>query len=320
MAVEQYANLAQSTLNGGISNVDVSATLVSGTDFSSSGDYRIRIELELIKVTARSGNVLTIVRGQEGTTAVSHASGSTVTQVVTATGLQAVGTVLHRTDTFANLPAAGTEGRLFLPSDGVSLLRDDGSAWSYWGLMNKWVPPPAAAGFTSVNVTTATLSDAFGGLFLNAPNISAAHGQFFVKTLAAGAYTWIARLDPVLFIVNDCQAGLALRDSAGAKIITFEYQTTASVFSLRVIQWTDANTRTGSALNLTLGGDMVPWMKITDNATNRTYSVSRDGVNWIDVLTEGRTTWLGVAPNQAGIFATANGAAVGLSVYSYTGV
>jgi hypothetical protein len=177
MAIESYANLAQDTLASGISNVDVSATLVDASEFPSTGTFRIRIEDELIKVTARSSNVLTIVRGQEGTTAVSHASGSTVTQVLTATGLQALGTVLHRTDTAANLPAAALEGRLFLPTNGVHLLRDNASSWDAWGpIYQQYAPLPMTG------TQTTTLSGNGGSISSGATSAIVASSTGFPST------------------------------------------------------------------------------------------------------------------------------------------
>lgn len=330
-AAEQYANVneslgnAQTTLSGNGGSISAGATslnVAAFTGFPAAPQYRILIGNELLIVTGGAGTTTwTVTRGAEGTTAATHNDGATVTHVLTRDGLKGVCGSTVLSDTYANLPAAGVVGRLYLPTDGISLLRDNGTAWVPWGSVTELTAPPAAASLTSVNVTTATLVDNAGTLFLNAPNIAAAHGQFWVKSLAAGAYTWIVNLDSLLFTSNDCQCGLALRDSGGGKIISFEHQSTSTVaMALRVIQWTDANTRTGSALDLNMPGQAFPWMKIHDDgSSNRTYSVSRDGINWLDMLTESRTTWIGAAPNQAGIFATANGAAVALGVHSWAG-
>ncbi len=181
------------------------------------------------------------------------------------------------------------------------------------------VTPPASSSFTQVNVTTATMADVGQVRFLNAPSIGASHAQLWVKALAGGAYTWIVNLEPLLVQATFTAAGLALRDSVGGKIITFEQSVITSP-NIAVVTWSDANTRIANSF-LAAPGKQFPWLKIHDDgAVTRTYSVSHDGVNWIDVFSEGRTSWLGVAPNQAGVFACANGAAVGLGVYSYAGV
>ncbi len=73
---------------GGLST-DTSASLTTGQGalFPSLGTqqrFRIRIDDELIAVTARSGDGLTLVRGIEGTTIASHAAGAPVDAVLTA--------------------------------------------------------------------------------------------------------------------------------------------------------------------------------------------------------------------------------------------
>jgi hypothetical protein len=184
------------------------------------------------------------------------------------------------------------------------------------------VTPPAAASLTSLNVTTATLVDStLGGLFLNAPDVASSKLQGWYKTLAAGSYTWIVRLTGSLLASATFTAfGLFLRDSAGGKILTFEQLYFSGTENVTVEQWSDANTRVAAAYNSAYQGASFPWLKIHDDgATTRTYSVSRNGVDWLDLFSEGRTVYLGVAPNQAGIYVAANGKATILNVQSWQG-
>lgn len=81
---EQFANNATSVLASSIGSSDTSLTVTTGTPFSSSGNFRIVVDSEIMLVTARSTNTLSITRGQEGTIAVAHTSGTNVTQIVTA--------------------------------------------------------------------------------------------------------------------------------------------------------------------------------------------------------------------------------------------
>jgi len=81
---EQFANNATSTLSSSIGTSDTSLTVVTGTPFSSSGNFRILVESEIMLVTARSSNTLSVTRAQEGTVAAAHNSGVNVTQIVTA--------------------------------------------------------------------------------------------------------------------------------------------------------------------------------------------------------------------------------------------
>lgn len=85
---EQFANTYQTTLNdsGGISSGDTSMIVTTATG-SPAVNFRVKIENEYLLVTAKSGTTFTVTRGVEGSTAASHADGSTVTHVLTAGGL-----------------------------------------------------------------------------------------------------------------------------------------------------------------------------------------------------------------------------------------
>lgn len=87
-------NNAYSTLASGISNVATSITVAAGTGsrFPAAGgaDYfyatliNTSNQLEIVKVTARSTDTLTVVRAQDGTTARAYSSGGRIELRVTA--------------------------------------------------------------------------------------------------------------------------------------------------------------------------------------------------------------------------------------------
>ncbi len=86
-----HANNFDTTLNGGITNVATSMTLTSVTGFPTIGagvTCNLTLEdgstIEIVKATARSGFVITIVRAQESTTGVAWTSGATVSLRATA--------------------------------------------------------------------------------------------------------------------------------------------------------------------------------------------------------------------------------------------
>lgn len=84
---EQFANLAITTLSGGINNVQTTVTVADATGFPPSGDFRIVIDRELMLVTAVSGSTFTVTRGIEGTTAATHNDGADVACVLTVESL-----------------------------------------------------------------------------------------------------------------------------------------------------------------------------------------------------------------------------------------
>lgn len=93
----KFKNNAESTLDTAISAVDVGLTVAygDGSNFSSLGvgDYfyltiqALDDTYEIVKVTARTGDSMTIVRAQEGTTALAFTAGARCEQRITNQGL-----------------------------------------------------------------------------------------------------------------------------------------------------------------------------------------------------------------------------------------
>jgi hypothetical protein len=93
MAVK-FANLASATLASATTNSATSLTVSDASSFPSlgGGDYFYAsigegLSSEIVKVTAVSSNTLTATRGQDGTTAVAHSSGTVIALRVVAAAL-----------------------------------------------------------------------------------------------------------------------------------------------------------------------------------------------------------------------------------------
>ena len=86
MSFLKVKNRAFSTLASGVDDTTTSWTLATGegSKFPTTGDFHITCEDEIVKCTSRSGDVLTVVRAQEGTAAAAHVSGKAVELRVTA--------------------------------------------------------------------------------------------------------------------------------------------------------------------------------------------------------------------------------------------
>ena len=84
---EKFSNQALTTLTAELAKGATTLTAASAARFPAEGDFRILIDSELLMVTAVEGTTFTVERGIEETTDIPHASGSTVTQVLTAGGL-----------------------------------------------------------------------------------------------------------------------------------------------------------------------------------------------------------------------------------------
>ena len=147
----KFANNAFGTLNAGINNSATSITLSSGQGARfptlASGEYFYATlidtsnNLEVVKCTARSTDVLTITRAQESTTAQAFAIGDRVELRVTAAGLtdaadpydkstSSTGSLALPSGTTAQQPSAGTtEGHIRYDTDDNVVYFSNGTDW-----------------------------------------------------------------------------------------------------------------------------------------------------------------------------------------------
>lgn len=88
---EQLANLASTTLSADMNAVSdpVTFNVADGSAFPNAGNFRIRIDDELLLGTARTGNQITANRAVESTTIAAHTAGATVACRLTKGALQA---------------------------------------------------------------------------------------------------------------------------------------------------------------------------------------------------------------------------------------
>lgn len=89
---EILANTTFSTINmaAGIDHNTTAVTVTDGSQFPSTGSFRVAIDSELCICTNVTGNVLTLTRGVEDTTAQGHIDGTSVVLVLTAGALMTV--------------------------------------------------------------------------------------------------------------------------------------------------------------------------------------------------------------------------------------
>jgi len=109
MPIEYFADRARSTLAVACAASDTTLTVTTpAQEFPASLPYRLICGTEIMRVTARAGNVLTVTRGIEGTTAAAHAAGAVVSHGVTAGALNDM-----RADITAGqgVPVGGTTGQ-----------------------------------------------------------------------------------------------------------------------------------------------------------------------------------------------------------------
>lgn len=311
--MEQFANNAGSVLNGGINNSVTSLVVSSAASFPATGIFSILIDSEIMTVSAVSGTTFTVVRGAEGTTAASHSNGASVDMIETARSMSQYRADSIQKGTFSGLPAAGNNGVLYKCTDASYEFRDNGASWDAWVDKDPVVLPPTGV-WSWVNQNGAAIDESKGSLFLTVPQNSADSWSFRVKTLPATPYHIYVKLEPTLLIRNFTGVGIILRKSSDGTWIGFEqYSNTGQLFVT-----VGHGTNTGPAITADdLGSTgaapgFYPWMRISDDGTNRTYYVSQNGRNWLQIYSQAHATPL--VPDTIGFGGESRNATYGLNL------
>lgn len=274
MAVTQYGfhekliNRFEGLLNGSITDVSTSITLVDATGLPAQGFFRLLIEDEIIICSSVSSNTVTVFeRGAEGTTAASHADATAVSCVLTNGGLQRY--LLSNNDGCA----AYTEDTTF----------DDSQAWpTPLGRLTNQNSNLTASSFTWHNQGSATLTDSAGGLVMTVPKESGFNLRGVTITPPSTPFMFTARFRFCIAPDNPMGGnstfwGLWFRDGTG-KLVTLVNRAGSS---MAMLEWTDWNTFSSSVdTELDCHDVNHMWMRFEDDGTNHQGYFSIDGSNW----------------------------------------
>lgn len=305
MAIEQFKNNASSTLDGGIDDTVTSLDVASSAGFPTTGQFRILIESEIMLVTAVASDTFTVTRGVEGTVAASHSSGVDVTHILTAGALDKFVEDNVGKGAIGSRPSAAKAGRLYLPDDGLSMMRDSGSVWTPYGPVFKFKQPPALASFTGVNTTggsTSVISDQGGIIAIRKPAQAGVNWSAWVKSAPSTPYTisaaFIANIAQASF---QCDFGLCFRQAADPNKLECNMVRHTNITTRGVTRYSALTT---AAADLKTPQNQMAcgvwWFRIEDDGTNRKHYCSVDGVNWSQMATTTRTTH--ITADQVGFF------------------
>jgi hypothetical protein len=295
---ERFQNDASTTLDGGITAGATTVTVADGSVFPSEGDFRILIEDEILLVTARSTDDLTVERGAESTTGVTHASGTTVTQILTE---QAVENYVRETN-----PFHGFSPQLRITNASGAIIGE--------------------ADFTWVNQGSATSDDAGNGIRFFVPPAAGANVR--AKTITAPSTPWTATMAFSTFGEIESLAaaqpriGLILMD-ADDEVMLYRVRIvpdgSASPYGVNVGVDRFSNVTTFTTLQAFthVRYPWLYWIRVTDNGTNLVFDLSLDGVHWVELLSESRTNFFAAGPNRIGFGGNASGTNNGIYGYIY---
>lgn len=287
--LEQFANNYESTLNGAINNSVGSLVVTSATGAPSSGQFRLRIENEILLVTAVSGTTFTVTRGVEGTTAASHADGATLKLVLTKGALEQKRIDDVGAGAIASIPAAGATGRLYLPNEAPTLLRDNGSIYTPYGPLFKLSPVPST-GWSWVNQDGATIQTTDLGQLLHKEGAGITGISCRVRTMAVSAPTTLVAGFIWHGTISYSHVSILCRKNSSGEIMSFWLGLDNGSLRMEVIRYSSATTATGTAIAHEAYGFCwtVVWMKIVYDGTDLFFYISNDKIYWRLFYTEAK--------------------------------
>jgi hypothetical protein len=215
----------------------------------------------------------------------------------------------HAADEIRYLVATGAystlasvqQGRLNFPTDGYSVLLDDGEALQPWGPLYAFTPP-VNGDFAWVNQGSATVTATKGGILLQDVTGASLNVRIRKKAAPAPPYTiTVAILPGILVDIN----GIALlfRESSSGKFhaLFMQIQTGAlNLFSAKFDSATSFNASYAGPQPVLAGFPL--FLRIADDNSNRIVSLSWDGQNFQDYHSVGRTDFITADEVGFGVF------------------
>jgi hypothetical protein len=322
MALEQFSNDAKTTLTGTIGPLALTLTVTSATNFPAQGNFRIRVENEIMLVTAVGGTVFTVTRGVEGTTAASHTAGVAVTHVVTSGALSQFRSDNVGSGLLSSRPGASREGALYLPTDGYAMYRDSGASWFPYGPVLPLSTPPTAGSLTLRQTgTNAALTDSGEGLYLEATSRGVGEDAILADmVLPATPFTLTVGFLPLLVDADQSAAGVVAYEAGTAKYNAFLLYTDGTGLRAQTRHatgLTGAPTFTQDTTGYALSLGPLRWMQLADDGTNRTYRYSTDGTHFVTYYSELRTVGFTVGPDRVGVALNPRNQSAAMQVVSW---
>ena len=307
---ERFSNQAVTTLSAAITTTTAtSCTVTDVTTFPTAGNFRIKIDAEILIVTTVAANAITIKRGAEGTVAATHASAASVIHLLTKGSMEARVANRFISDLYANKPAAGVKGRLFFPTDGLFLEYDDGAAWHQYGPYRRLKAPPQT-GWTWVNQGNATVTYTGSALILEEPDLGTGNPQLrcLVRPLSVSGATTITAAFTWNGIGSDTPCmGFCARDVGGTSDGHFagwgvRIQGSGTCWWLHYKYYSSptAIENTPTIDGRYLWAQRLFWVRQELAGTYKRFYWSADGVNWIKWIEDSYSNYN--TPSQFGIF------------------
>ncbi len=318
--VERYQDLAETTVAAGGYTAGSGVLNVASTasPFKVTGLYSVAISDPTSTVVKALLTVQSVASGTQfrvvsGGIDANCNFGDIVTAVLTERGIYQTRSDQSRVGTYPLLPTLASKGDRYRAADGYDF-HYDGSSWTPYGFSIK-MRKPVAADYSATGLASAVLTDSSNGLFLY--DATAEEGLHLYKLVAPSTpYTITVRMSGLLELQSSKVPGfgLAFRESSSGKVETIMASNNAGAGAnpgcwVGVDYWTDEVTYDSAlqgSIRFSCALDDL-WLQISDASGNKVFQFSADGINWIPIYSETRTTNL--TANQVAWFIRTNNAA-----------
>jgi len=286
--MEQLKNNAATTLNGAHNSSTTSLAVTDGSVFPSSGNFRILVGSEIMLVTSRSSNTLTVTRGSEGTTAASHSDLDPVEFIYTKGSFETLLGDYNQSGGYASRPASPRKGTIYTATDIDARWVYDGTNWN---LISPMVVPYAKrcdfSGWTTLNHGSETFTDKNGVMHSQLAPLANLRGWYKSKPSSPYKITIVgSRYGPG---IGATSMGVGVREAATGKIRLVLYYSTGP--GSIVYEFWNTATSFNSTVNTARQTSSSPtWLRFEDDNTNWIVSLSHDGNHYIKYFSEARNT------------------------------
>ncbi len=266
---EQILNRAVTTLNGAINSSTTSVTVDDGSVYPADGNFRIAIGNEILLVTSRATNVLTVIRGVEGSGGSDHADGDYVFAIATEAQFNNIWDEGKAPAEYANKLVSSTN---------VTLTHTD---------------------FSWVNQELSTVAtETWGGLTMVADGNTTAEWRVLQRSQPSTPYTLTAHVSsqPANWGSGEDAYGIGFRES-GTNRLSLIVAAPDRLWAVVQPTSTGDGTPTSVASQAFKYTDRT-WLRVTNNGTNLTYFMSMDGWNWFQLYQELLDDHFTTAPDQ----------------------
>jgi hypothetical protein len=309
---EQYSNVAKTTntgtLDGTTNPIAVVVNTGDGALFpaTTNGPFRITVcdatgtNAEVMLVTTRATDTFTATRGAWSVTAgtpevpvpslSTHSAGSIVVHGITAGAMNGIRADEVQTGTGA-LPTVFHKGDLWIPtSEPVIQLATDTTSFASWGPLFPFTRPVDPGIWVNQNPAGSTdtvATSSAGGIVILSKVGGDGNGNITARVkavLASKSYTFTIAMTMGTFPSNFAACGLILTNGTlgGSSAIVFGPQFASGAYNLLISKFTTMNVSFSASYQSYATTQVYGplWLRVVEDATNRTFYVSDNGQTW----------------------------------------